>query len=113
MKINAVNIYSCKNTACSQPAFTSVKAQKLIAKLESAERLNRVEITFDELVRMYDEIGYYVYKKRGSHATVAVGDNVTLAIPIPHKNKYVNSNDLKRFLLVKQGKFKEASLVNC
>ena len=112
MRINPTNYY-CKNSlSIFQPAFTSVKAKKLIEKVEQAERLNRVGITFDELERMYEEIGYYVYKKRGSNANVTLTDNITIAIIIPHGKKYVNTNDLKRFLLVKQGKFLEASRVH-
>ena len=111
MNIRAINIYNYNN-AVVPPTFGSVKAIKLIAKLESAERLNKVEITFDELERMYEEIGYFVYKKRGSHASVTVGDDVTLSITMPHGRKYVNPNDLKRFLLVKDGKFIEATRVH-
>ncbi len=112
MRINSTNYYCYNNISLSQPTFASVKARKLIQKVEQAERLNRVEITFDELERMYEEIGYYVFKKRGSHANVTLNDNITIAIIIPHGKKYVNTNDLKRFLLVKQGKFLEASKVH-
>lgn len=111
MYINSIGIYNQNNLKNYNVAFASVKAKKLIAKVESAERLNKVYITFDELESMYNDLGYFVRKKRGSHASVSVGDDVTLTIPIPHGEKYVHANDIKRFLLVKEGKFIEATKV--
>ena len=101
---NTLPIYS--------PAFKGVKTRKLISKVENTKILNKLEITFDELERMYNEIGYDFIRKRGSHVTVHLTDNITIAVVIPHGKKYVHINDIKRFLLVKEGKFKEATLVN-
>jgi predicted RNA binding protein YcfA (HicA-like mRNA interferase family) len=109
MRIISINNSTITN---SFPTFLSSKSKKLIEKLEKAEQLNKVKITFDELERMYEEIGYYVIKKRGSHAIVNVTENLNIPVIIPHGRKHVHPNDLKRFLLVKEKKFKEASLVN-
>ena len=95
-----------------QPVFGGVQTQKLIAKLEKAERINKMEITFDQLERMYNEIGFDVVKKRGSHASIQLTPEIIISVIIPHGKKYVNINDLRRFLLVKEGKYKEASLIN-
>lgn len=92
----------------SSPAFKSAKAQKLIQKLEQAPILKKVQITFDELERMYNELGYDVIRKRGSHASVVLNEKYTMSIVIPHDDKYVKVNDLKRFLLIKEGKIEEA-----
>lgn len=103
------NQYKLKD---STPIFKGAQTRKLIQKLENAERLNKVEITFEELERMFNEIGYDIIRKKGSHATIHLTDDISITIVIPHKTKYVNTNDLRRFLLVKQGKFKEAFCIN-
>ena len=92
-----------------QLAFNGVKSRKLIDKLENAEQLKKFEVTFDELERMYNEIGYDIVRKRGSHASIQLADNIIINIVIPHEDKYVKISDLKRFLLIKEGKFSEAA----
>lgn len=96
----------------SQMVFCGVKYQKLIDKVEHAEKLKKLNITFEQLERMYNEIGYDVIHKPGSHAIVNLTENINIHVPIPHKQKYVHFNDLKRFLLVKEGKFEEATRVH-
>ena len=92
--------------------FQGGNTKKLISKLESASNLKKIEVTFDQLERMYNEIGYDVIKKRGSHTSVKVNDDIAITVVIPHGEKYVHANDLKRFLLVKEGKFIEATKVH-
>jgi hypothetical protein len=110
MKSNVISLYN-QNVTNYNPTFSGAKSRKLIAKIESATLLKKVEITFDELERMYNEIGYDVLKKPGSHAIVCISETIHIPVIIPHNNKYVHINDLKRFLLVKEGKFVEASQV--
>ena len=106
-----INLYN-QNIINNYPiTFESAKSRKLIAKLEQATSLKKIEITFDELERMYNEIGYDIIRKRGSHAVVPVTSELNISVTIPHNDKYVNTNDLKRFLLVKGGKFAEASRI--
>lgn len=109
MKIISVNNYTVTNSTI---AFNGAKSRKLIAKLENAQRPDKMKISFDELEKMYEEIGYYLIRKRGSHAVVNVTENLNIPVIIPHGRKHVHENDLKRFKLIKEGKFKEASLVN-
>ena len=96
----------------SQTVFCGVKYQKLIDRVEHAEQLKKLNITFDQLERMYNEIGYDVVRKGGSHAIVNLTENINIRVTIPHKQKYVHFSDLKRFLLVKEGKFEEATHVH-
>ena len=92
-------------------AFTSKRAQKLINKVKSAEKIEKVHISFDELKLMYKEIGYEVVYKRGSHAVVPVTEDFNIPVVIPHKRKTVLPFDLKRFLYVMSGEFDKAK--NC
>lgn len=99
-------------TSAPMPIFNGAKTRKLIEKIENAKRLNKVEVTLDELERMYNEIGYDLVRKRGSHVIVPLTDDINISIATPHGGKYVHINDLKRFLLVKEGKFLEATKVH-
>ena len=93
------------------PSFSGAKSRKLIQKLMSMLKVDKCQVTFDELEKMYNEIGYDVMLKRGSHAVIPVTDSINIPLVIPHKDKYVHKNDLKRFLLVKEGKFSEAQKI--
>lgn len=101
--INRPNIVANNNLA-----MKGVQTQKLIKRVEEAPILKKVQVTFEELERMYNEIGYDVIRKRGSHAIVPVTEKANIAIVIPHKDKRVDVKDLRRFLLVKAGKIEEA-----
>ncbi len=58
--------------------------------------------TFDDIKGIYEHLGYDVMMKRGSHAIVNInGSNLPLVIP--HKDKYVNSKDVKRLKCVLSG----------
>lgn len=92
--------------------FNGAKSRKLIEKISNSKQLKKMDITFDELVRMYNEIGYDVILKRGSHAAIPLTDEITISVVIPHgSEKYVKPNDLKRFLLVKENKFIDAAKI--
>lgn len=95
----------------NNPSFYGAKSRKLIEKLMSMPKVDKCQITFDELEKMYNEIGYDVMMKRGSHAVIPVTDSINIPLVIPHGYKYVHKNDLKRFLLVKEGKFAEAQKI--
>ena len=88
--------------------FTSKRAQKLINKIKGAEKMEKLQITFDELKSMYKEIGYDVLFKRGSHAIVPVNEDLNIPVVIPHKRKNVHPFDLKRFKYILLGMFDKA-----
>ena len=89
-------------------AFKSKRAQKLIEKIKSTEKMDKVDISFDELKSMYKEIGYDVLYKRGSHAIVPITEDLNIPVIIPHKRKNVHPFDLKRFKYILFGEFDKA-----
>lgn len=89
-------------------AFSSKKAQKLIEKVKDTERIDKLQISFDELKSMYKEIGYDVLYKRGSHATVTISKDLNIPVVIPHKRKNVHPFDLKRFKYILLGEIDKA-----
>lgn len=88
--------------------FYGARARKLIEKVNNTRKLSDLKISFDELKGMYNEIGYDVFYKRGSHAVVHLTDEVNLPIVIPHKTKDMHPLDLKRFKYVIAGEFQKA-----
>ena len=104
MKVEFNNItYSNNNIT-----FSSKRAQKLIQKIKSVDKMDKLQITFDELKSMYKEIGYDVLFKRGSHAVVPVNEELNIPVVIPHKRKNVHPFDLKRFKYILLGMFDKA-----
>lgn len=93
---------------CPAQSFGSAKARKLIEKLTTSKQLKKEKITFDNLESTYNEIGYDVFRKRGSHAVIKLSNGINLPVIIPHGKKYVHPLDLKRFLLVSQNKIDDA-----
>lgn len=89
-------------------AFSSAKARKLIEKITCTERMDKLDISFDELKSMYQEIGYDVVYKRGSHAVVPITKDLNVPVIIPHKRKNVHPFDLKRFKYILKGEFEKA-----
>lgn len=92
------------------PAFCGASSEKLIKKILTSKNPKELKITFDELCRIYNHLGYDVTLKRGSHATVRV-NKTNIPIVIPHKDKYVHSNDIRRLRLVMNGEEKKAQLI--
>jgi len=90
-------------------AFCGARSRKLIEKVQRTEKMDKLKVSFDELERMYNEIGYDVLYKRGSHAIVHVTDTINIPIVIPHKTKDVHPFDLVRFKYVLNGEFEKAS----
>ena len=90
--------------------FYGARARKLIEKVKNAQRLGDLKISFEELKGMYNEIGYDVFYKRGSHAVIHLENGVNIPLVIPHKTKNVHPLDLKRFKYVLAGEFEKAKL---
>ena len=89
-------------------AFSSQRAKKLIEKIRSMEKMDKADISFDELKSMYKEIGYDIIYKRGSHAIVPVNEDLNIPVIIPHKRKNVHPYDLRRFKYILLGEFEKA-----
>lgn len=94
----------------SSPTFGSAKARKLIEKVLSSNVNNYkgINATFEDMVAVYQELGYDVIMKRGSHAVVPISDSANLPLVIPHGNKYVHPLDLKRLRCVLNGEIDKA-----
>lgn len=106
------SVYSCSvnNQGAGSPSFCGKAQEKLLQKIMDTKRLKDMKVTFDELNRIYEHLGYDVMMKRGSHAIVNVrGTNIPIVIP--HKDKYVHPNDLKRLKLIMAGEEKKAQMV--
>ena len=88
--------------------FEGARSRKLIEKVRSAEKIGKLKITFEELEGMYNEIGYDVFYKGGSHAVVPITEDVNLPIVIPHKKNNVHVHDLKRFRYILAGEIDKA-----
>ncbi len=92
----------------SQQSFGSVKAKQLLETIKTEKSVKNIKITFDEIVGAYNELGYDVICKRGSHAVVPITDRVNLPIVIPHGTKYINPLDVKRLQLILNGDIDKA-----
>ena len=92
----------------SQVAFYGARARKLIPRINDMDKFDKVDISFDELKSMYNELGYDVVYKRGSHAVVSITDEINIPVVIPHKRKNVHPFDLKRFKYVMLEEFDKA-----
>lgn len=94
----------------NQPAFGSAKARKLMEKVLNANSNNfkGINATFDDMVATYQELGYDVIMKRGSHAIVPLTPKANLPLVIPHGNKYVHPLDLRRLQYILNGDLEKA-----
>ena len=92
-----------------QPAFGSARARKLIERVKNAKTFKGFNVSFEEMVSAYNELGYEVSFKRGSHAVIALTETVNLPLPIPHGNKKcMDMFDLKRLQCVINGDIERA-----
>lgn len=102
------NSYSESNKNQESLSFSGKPPEKLIAKIKTTPNYKKVKLTFDEAVKIYNYIGYDVLLKRGSHAIIKAGD-YNIPLVIPHKDKHLNYNDIKRLLLIMDGNIEKAS----
>ena len=115
MKISfnlAINSYFSHNQANTKPSFGSVKAQRFLDRVKTTKSFNHFNATFEDMVSAYNELGYDVLCKRGSHAVVPITEKVNLPLVIPHGTKYVNPQDLKRLQFVLNGQIDRALSVH-
>lgn len=107
MRVETLNLVNTDNNT-----FYGVRARKLIEKIQNLKKFDKIKISFDELKSMYEEIGYDVLYKRGSHAIVPVNEDINIPLVIPHKKKNVHPFDLVRFKYILLGQFEKAKNYN-
>lgn len=96
--------YLNRNQCC----FQGASSRKFIEKLKEEQSLKHIKATFNDMVGAYEELGYEVIFKRGSHAVVPISKHANIPLVIPHGQKYVAPIDLKRLKLVIQGEIEKA-----
>ena len=105
-----LNVQSnCSNQLMTNSvSFGANTAPKLLKKVAEAKDIKKLKITFDEMAKMYNYLGYDVLMKRGSHAIVSSG-NVNFTLTIPHKDKVVHFKDIKRLKYIMAGDIEKAT----
>ena len=106
--INSVSYTQKSQKAQTEPSFGSVKAQKLIEKIRNTKNIKNINVTFEDMVSVYKELGYDVIMKRGSHAVIPITEKVNLPLVIPHSSKYIHRHDIKRLQFVLNGEIEKA-----
>lgn len=96
-----------KKQSVSNPVFGANTPQKLIKKIINTPNDKNVKLTFDEVAKIYNYLGYDVIMKRGSHAIVPVG-NVNIPLIIPHKDKNIAPKDIRTLRLIITGDIEKA-----
>ena len=93
-----------------KPSFQGKASVKFLEKLKTADNLKHVKASFDEMVRAYNELGYDVIHKRGSHAVVIISDKIRLSLIHPHGNKkgIVTITEIKKLKYVALGEIEKA-----
>ena len=96
----------------SQPSFGSAKTRKFLEELRNAQNFKHINATFDDMVDAYNDLGYDVILKRGSHASVPLTDKINITLVIPHGKKYVATKDIKRLYLILNGEIEKALAIH-
>lgn len=90
------------------PSFKSAKTRKMIDEIKNAKNLKHINLTFDDMVDIYNDLGYDVILKRGSHAVIPITDKVNLPVVIPHGEKFIHIHDIKRLKFILNGEIEKA-----
>ena len=100
-----------KNNFRYSQNFCGAKSRKFLKKLAEEPNLKCTNITFDDLVDAYKELGYDIVYKRGSHAIVPLNNEINITLVIPHGRNHISRTDLKRLRYVIDGDFEKASKI--
>ena len=117
MQIN-FNTYKISNNYSQNPcgaqplSFGSAKTRKFLETVSSAKYVKHINATFDDMVDAYNDLGYDVVLKRGSHAIVPLAEGKNLPLVIPHGRKFVSPLDIKRLQLVVNGDIDRAITIH-
>ena len=92
----------------AQPTFEGVKFIKLIETIKNAKSFKHFNLSFKDIAGIYQELGYDIIFKGGSHAVVPLTETVNLPLVIPHNSKYVSPFELKRLKCILNGEIDKA-----
>lgn len=110
MQINLNTSLYGLNQKREYPAFQGKASLKFLEKIKTTKELKYIKATFDDIVRAYNELGYDVLHKRGSHAVIVISDKIRLSLVHPHgKSKgLVTPTEIKKLRYVAQGEIEKA-----
>ena len=112
MRIGFYNLNNITyNNNFADTSFCGASSRKLIKKILETDNLYNIKATFDDMVRAYEELGYDIVLKRGSHASIKVGSDYNMSLVIPHGDKYVKMKDVLRLKYVASGDLENARKV--
>lgn len=101
--------FNTKDYSYKNPVFGSKAAIKFLKKLKDTPNTKYIKATFDDVVRAYNELGYDVLQKRGSHATVVISNDIRLSLVMPHGGKKsVTPTELKKLKHIANGEIEKA-----
>lgn len=83
------SLYSYNNTR----SFNG-RLDKLLVELRTKNHKN-IKITADEAARIYQNLGYTITKKPGSHMTVTHPSGFSFCLAIPHKERFIPEKRVK------------------
>ena len=114
MQCNFLSVFKNTYSSCSvgsqnvsSLSFCGRAQEKLIKKIMSGNNPKEWKYTFNDIKGIYEHLGYDVMMKRGSHAIINI-NGLNLPLVIPHKDKYVNPNDVRRLKCVLSGDIDKA-----
>ena len=97
------------NENSTELSFSGKTPKKLIAMMLESKIFHpkNIKLTFDEVQKIYQYLGYDVVMKRGSHAIVAT-ELGNFPLVIPHRDKYVDIKDILRLRYLLLGDIQKA-----
>lgn len=99
---NSYSTHPISNQNVSSPSFCGKAQEKIIKKILASNNPKEWKYTFEDMKGVYEHLGYDVMMKRGSHAIVNI-EGKNLPLVMPHKDKYVDPNDVKRLKFLLKG----------
>ena len=110
INFNTISFNPLNNKRNNNLNFQGKASIKFIEKLKTTQNLKYVKATFDDMVRAYNELGYDVMHKRGSHAVIIISDKIRLSLIHPHGNKkgIVTIAEVKKLKYIAQGEIEKA-----
>lgn len=77
---------------------------KLLAKIKNCNNFRKLAIRYEEAKKVYENLGYRVEVKSGSHSIVTMPDGFAFPLVLPHgSNKVISATDVKRLFFAING----------
>ncbi len=102
----STNYYSSsqkQQVSHAQPTFEGMKFIKLIETVKNTKSFRHFNMSFNDVAAIYQELGYNIIFKGGSHAIIPLTETINIPLVIPHSSKYVSPFDLKRLKYILNG----------